>query len=262
MHRVDITNKVIYMIALTAALAHHSHCSQTDSEQLPFNLWWFAPFLSGGGYCSEAISFITALAQRTELAKKLYITPFADSDNPVFYRGLDLKTQSTMKELFRSPRASARGHVVICHSEPGAWNPPLYSTTPCPPNKYDEAQYVIGRTMFETDRLTPEHVKRCNRMNEVWVPSEFHREVFAAAGVERSKLVKMPEPVDVEFFTPANEPLQLPQGQLVFGSARPQAASFSFLSIFKWEDRKGWDVLVRLACLSVNTAPGGGHHVH
>ena len=41
--------------------------------------------------------------------------------------------------------------------------------------------------MFETDQLSPERRRRCNAMDEVWVPTEFHREVFAKSGVELSK---------------------------------------------------------------------------
>ena len=41
--------------------------------------------------------------------------------------------------------------------------------------------------MFETDRISPEHARRCNTMDEVWVPTAFHRDVFAAGGVSRDK---------------------------------------------------------------------------
>ena len=33
--------------------------------------------------------------------------------------------------------------------------------------------------MFETDRISPEWVAACNRMDEVWVPSRFNVETFA-----------------------------------------------------------------------------------
>ena len=68
--------------------------------------------------------------------------------------------------------------IVVCHSEPGAWNPPLFDTLPCPPSAYQNFKSVVGRTMFETDRVNHRHVKRCNRMNYVWVPTEFHVSIF------------------------------------------------------------------------------------
>ena len=55
---------------------------------------------------------------------------------------------------------------------------PLFQTTACPPHNAGieaGAMYTIGRTMFETDRLTAEHAARCNAMDEVWVPTAFHQ---------------------------------------------------------------------------------------
>ena len=69
-----------------------------------------------------------------------------------------------------APSASAvdwAAGIVVCHSEPGAWSPSLFQTAACPPAGYEAAAHVIGRTMFETDRVTEEHVRRCNRMDEV-----------------------------------------------------------------------------------------------
>jgi hypothetical protein len=51
----------------------------------------------------------------------------------------------------------------VCHSEPGAWDPPLYQTLECPPSSKSlppemmypnrTKLYKIGRTMFETDGI-------------------------------------------------------------------------------------------------------------
>lgn len=62
----------------------------------------------------------------------------------------------------------------------GAWSVPeaLFQTSACPPQHVGiraGALYSVGRTMFETDRLTPEHARRCNAMDEVWVPTAFHK---------------------------------------------------------------------------------------
>ena len=68
--------------------------------------------------------------------------------------------------------------------------------------------YTIGRTMSETDGIPEEWVKRCNEMNETWVPTEFHREVFIRSGVQESKVVVIPEPVDTVHFNSNVEPIQ------------------------------------------------------
>lgn len=95
-------------------------------------------------------------------------------------------------------------------------------------------------------------------MSEVWVPTAFHRSVFAASGVDPAKLVVVPEPVDTDFFDPLrHQPLPLPLDQRVFGPDWPHGGMaddedggpygvagdgagdpFVWLSIFKWETRK------------------------
>ena len=52
---------------------------------------------------------------------------------------------------------------------------------------------MVGRAMFETDRLLPGHVARCNAMDEVWVPTGWARDTFESSGVAASKLVRRQE---------------------------------------------------------------------
>ena len=87
-------------------------------------------------------------------------------------------------------------------------------------------------------------------MDEIWVPSSFLVEVFASGGVPREKLVVVPIPIDTQFYSPlpflpsssssssSTTPSQLRPLSL------PNRGGFNFLSVFKWEQRKGWDVLL------------------
>lgn len=93
---------------------------------------------------------------------------------------------------------------------------------------------TIGRTMFETDRIPSEWAARCNLLDEVWVPSAFNRETFAASGVERGRLHVVPGALDARRFRERPEPLSVPGRR-----------SFVFLSVFDWSLRKGWDLLLR-----------------
>lgn len=222
--------------------------TQPTLSSHPFNrsLLWMAPFFSGGGYSSEAIAYVTALKESG--LPRLAIRHHGDAESVRFWKGLPLSTRKTLASM-ASVVLDVRDAVVVCHSEPGAWHPPLYITPPCPPNGYQETLYVVGRTMFETDSVTPHHVERCNRMDEVWVPSQFHVETFTRAGVGKEKLVKVVQPVDTRFFNPDQLlPLSLPTTNRLFGSdptdPTPSSPPFIFLSIFKWEHRKGWDILL------------------
>ena len=90
----------------------------------------------------------------------------------------------------------------------------------------------VIRTMFETDSIPPDWVGRMNQMDEVWLPTAFNAETFAAAGVTVPIHV-VPGGVDATLFRPALRPLRIPG---VRGTV--------FLSIFEWAFRKGWDVLL------------------
>lgn len=58
-------------------------------------------------------------------------------------------------------------------------------------------------------------VEQCNTLDEVWVPSQHHVEVFTRAGVHSNKIVVIPESLDTNFFDPDTvQPMLLP-GQVV-----------------------------------------------
>lgn len=112
-----------------------------------------------------------------------------------------------------------------------------------------QVAYKIGRTMFETATLPKHLVTHCNQMDEIWVPTQFNLETFAASGVARSKLHVVPQGIDTSFFDPEPAtPLTLVQlgAQLCLGSPHATMGKpYVFLAVFKWEIRKGWDVLLR-----------------
>ena len=74
----------------------------------------------------------------------------------------------------------------------------------------------------------------------MWVPSQWQKDTFAASGVQADKLVVMPEAVDVTFFDP-NKTVAIPlPGTSLDGVARDDPARpYTFISVFKMEDRKG-----------------------
>ncbi|CAL5080685.1 unnamed protein product [Urochloa decumbens] len=171
---------------------------------------WMAPFASGGGYCSEAWSYVAALdahaAAREGKNFTLSIAHHGDLESPEFWIGLPEPSKDLAYRL-AATRCELSRAVVVCHSEPGAWYPPLYEALPCPPT----------------------------------------------GGVDRAKVVKVVQAVDVEFFDPAKHvalplpigvPVMVPEGSTL-EHGDPKGRDFAFLSVFKWEQRKGWDVLLR-----------------
>jgi glycosyltransferase involved in cell wall biosynthesis len=139
--------------------------------------------------------------------------------------------------------------------------------------------FFVGRFMSESANLASEaDVLDCSRMvDELWVPTPWHRALFAAQGVDVSKIYVVAEAVDTALFDPAaaiaaplvpaaqgEESDDTRKSTLVRGAtpndqcvergegcgagATATAASsgmFVFLSVFKWEYRKGWDILLQ-----------------
>ena len=89
----------------------------------------------------------------------------------------------------------------------------------------------IGFTMLEVDGLPREWVRQANLMDEVWVPSSFNKQTFAASGVKRPIHV-IPLGVDPNYFSPA------------ITGWKPHH-TFTFLSVFEWGERKAPELLIR-----------------
>jgi GT2 family glycosyltransferase/glycosyltransferase involved in cell wall biosynthesis len=114
----------------------------------------------------------------------------------------------------------------------------------------------IGFTMLEVDGFPREWVAQANRMDEVWVPSEFNRRGFLESGLKRPIHV-VPLGVDARYFNPGIASFPNPAGEFVF------------LALFEWGERKEPSLLlrafndefaahepVRLLCKVINRDPG------
>ncbi|KAG0588999.1 hypothetical protein M758_2G238200 [Ceratodon purpureus] len=217
-------------------------------ERFRYPLLWMAPVLSGGGYCSEALTFLEALNASMRV-NELRISHHGDTESFEFWKGLPPATRKTLLHLL-SGEPKLKDSVIVCHSEPDAWYPPLFQTAPCPPTGYTAPKYVIGRTILETVNITPTHVERCNKMDEIWVPTQFHVERFQQAGVKPAKIVKVVQVVDTYFFDPAKTmPSEFPAESKIrvfhpYIEVQHSTRPYVFLSVFKWENTKGWDVLL------------------
>ncbi len=204
------------------------------SSEFDYPVIWHAPFFSGGGYCSEALGFMESLAPSV----KFQIVHHGDSINENFFYGLDEKTRENLNYLHSKQFPPSRS-ISICHSEPGAWHPANYRTERCPP---ENSLIKIGRTMFETDRLPDGWADRLNLMDFIWVPTFFHSRIFSSGGVAASKLRVLGEPIDTKKF--AGNRSGAHSFDFPSCSGRNSSTLFKFLSVFKFEDRKGWRFLL------------------
>jgi glycosyltransferase involved in cell wall biosynthesis len=96
-------------------------------------------------------------------------------------------------------------------------------------------KFVIGRAMSEWAPISRRWAAQHKLVDEVWVPTAWHAEVFRSSGIPREKVQVIPEAIDTRLYNPSHvTPLDLDLAE----------ADFKFLSVFKLEPRKGWDVLL------------------
>lgn len=182
---------------------------------------WSGPLHDPSGYGEESRNFLFALEDAG--------VPVAAQVLPWSHDTVDLSDAERARLERAQGRPAAPGFLHVTQNFPPAWG------------RHPEAGLAVGRTMFETDRLPPDWVQACNRMDAVWVPSEFNRRTFAQAGVETGKLAVVPGCFDQAPFT-QDEPLGADRAVIEGVAARGE---FVFLSVFDWTRHKGWDVLLR-----------------
>ena len=190
-------------------------CSRMARPTLPVR--WRAPFYNPSGYASEAINFVLPLADKVKLGIQQDNNLYSEK----FVAGLPSTDRDMLAKLESNTRRLSGGFAVSHNPANG------FTST-------ENAEYNIGRTMFETDRIPESWVRACNLMDEIWVPSVFNKQTFIASGVESDKLVIIPGAVNEHEFDPARH-----QAYPI-----PRPAKFNFLAMFEWIRRKGWDVLL------------------
>jgi glycosyltransferase involved in cell wall biosynthesis len=170
----------------------------------------------GSGYAEENWRAALALAEHQIPVQLVPTYETSDSGRliPAQSRQLLAALQEQLVDLARS--------VVYNAATPDTWELAMFG------------RRRVGRTMFETDRVPHLFVERCNAMDEVWLPSRFNMETFAASGVKEEKLRLVPGGVDVRVFRPGVQPLPVAKKR-----------RFNFLSVFDWQRRKGYDALLK-----------------
>lgn len=196
---------------------------------------WSGPLRDPSGYGEESRHLLFALDKALYGTDGLALSyrgkPMGVAAQPLPWSDKEAKLTASDQERLDAlcDKSAASGFVQIVHNFP-----PLFERHP-------EARICIGRTTFETDRLPQDWVKVCNRMDYVWVPTEFNKKTFADAGVDPDKLVVVPECLDADFY--AREATQQNMPEVV--RSTKDSGGFTFLTIFDWTLHKGWDVLLQ-----------------
>jgi GT2 family glycosyltransferase/glycosyltransferase involved in cell wall biosynthesis len=79
----------------------------------------------------------------------------------------------------------------------------------------NQGKYKIGFSMLEVDGFPAEWIRQANKMDEIWVPSEFNRQTMLACGLKRP-IYKIPLGVDCNYFNPQITSLKNNNNDYVF----------------------------------------------
>ena len=266
-----------------AEMTGQSVATPPSATNFPFVITYVAMTMDENGVGEEARHMILAL-DRAEAPLRLVT---ATLSTPAV---LQPNVQARLQALATHPAGDqalppGKPHIGIFHVFPDLIQSDGHLVFSSPP------AYKIARLGFETDGLPAEWVTVANTIvdevraalaarravagelcaPQVWVSSEFNLHTFAAAGVERSRIFKIPQrmwpdlwqkrhtaacialaeacdlasaavmqhvgpccdAINVEEYTLDAPPLAIHGAQ-----------GFVFLSVLDWQKRKGWDVLV------------------
>jgi glycosyltransferase involved in cell wall biosynthesis len=216
-----------------------SHTPHTPHTSL-LPLLWRGPLFDPSGYADEGRQFVLGLI---EAGEEVAVWPERWGQEEA---GLAPEARAQIEE--RAVPAGSPAELYVYHTLAALQEPS------------PQARFNIGRTMFETDRLPAGWAERLNRMDRLWVPSEFNRETFVRSGVAPEKIAVVPGAIDPAPFAAEVEPLPLPflTPHTSHTAHTSHTSPFLFLSVFDWTLHKGWDVLLEAFAAEFGADPEVG----
>lgn len=169
---------------------------------------YIGPVFDGSGYAEAARNYVLSLH------KKGYPVTLA----PISFEKARPELGEEGKILYSLVNNQINYDKVIVHSTPDLWERWT---------NFEGNKYVIGYTVWETNKLDPRWTQACNKVDEVWLPCKWNMEVFRDSGVT-TPLYKIPHAIDV----PDLEALPS------FNLQGISQDCYVFYSIFQWQERK------------------------
>ena len=170
--------------------------------------FWEGPIFDGGGYANMNRQYLFNLTR------------------------LGVTVRPTMVSTLMDVESSVKDKIVeLSYNLIPLQSPKVYATNV--PNSH--VGRVVSYTMMETENRI--HETLANKLmvaDEIWVPCEWNRQTFQNAGVKRDIHI-MPLGVDHEEYHPADKSIFFDCG----------TKGFTFLSVFNWNWRKGFDVMLK-----------------
>jgi len=170
--------------------------------------FWEGPIFDGGGYANMNRQYLFNLTDLGISVRPTMISTLMDVESDIKDR--IVKLSNNLIPL-QSPK-------VYATNVPGS-----------------HVGRVVSYTMMETEnRVHDSLAQRLMLADEIWVPCEWNKRTFREGGLTRDIHV-MPLGVDHEGYRPAEKSVHIDCG----------TKGFTFLSVFNWNWRKGFDVMLK-----------------
>ena len=208
---------------------------------------WLLPCCNCCGFVHEAVAIIKGLLE-LNVDVRLSVDPDCLCDQISASDTRLLRTRVTSGQEVDALAADPKRRVfLILHGVPFSFHSLVSGAGITALDRV----VVITRVMYEFTVLPADFVGTVQQISdEVWVPSHFVQDVCVENGVTKP-IVVVHESVETDAFHSTERPTGSfpPAGirkedRLCFGHRNWEGEHFKFLSMFKWEARKGWEVLV------------------
>lgn len=169
------------------------------------NITYVGPCLDSSGYAEACRNNIAALHK---VGITLNVKPISFEANKTNMGELGALCQSLIGK-------NPQGKIQIIHCTPENY-----------PNFITKDMYNIGYAAWETSKLPPAWPNLINKLDEVWVPSDYNVEVFKNSGIT-IPIRKIPHAFELNKKATGESLIQ-----------RSNDKEFVFYSIFQWLERK------------------------
>lgn len=176
----------------------------SNDNKIPIR--WTSAILDSSGYANASRGYVLALMDHPDV--EISISPVSFEEQRTSHKTFEEKAK-----LFLDRKIDYKFNIL--HLTPENYH--IF---------HNPSKYNIAYTVWETDRLPGEWVPMINKMDEVWVPSEWNKEVFKNSGIIKP-IVVVPHVIEKPD-TSTLKPFDLPCSE----------DTFVFYSIFQWIERK------------------------
>jgi glycosyltransferase involved in cell wall biosynthesis len=190
----------------------HATKAEPELPQAPLKVVMRGHFYSNTGYAKANRNFALALARQGVAISVLPVNDRIEGLNELEVN--QINTLQTSKP--------ADDAILIDSAIPSFAKP----TTPC--------RYSILYTTVEAQSVPTQFVDACEMYDEVWVTSDFCKDVLVNAGVKK-RISVVPNSVNQYLYSESVPP----------HSFLPSLKPFVFVSVLGWSYRKGYDVLLK-----------------